>query len=229
MRLNKLLSVTSLVLAAFYGQVAFGLTVNGDIEADPSGTTYVGDDGVLSSPGGTTWNSIPNAVDTPNLLDEFGNVTGIGVTWLDPNWGPATDPFATNDLQDSGSWGYGFDITGLQAGATYDLAIYAMINAGGNVTDASGSTGFNFWTGGGAGGGDPTYNMPGDESYDYALYTGLVPFDMGGGVFGIRLENFDGAVSGFQLVVPQVPVPAAVWLFGSGLIGLIGIARRKKA
>lgn len=26
-----------------------------------------------------------------------------------------------------------------------------------------------------------------------------------------------------------VPVPAAVWLFGSGLIGLIGIARRKRA
>ncbi|MGB5398541.1 MAG: VPLPA-CTERM sorting domain-containing protein [Gammaproteobacteria bacterium] len=25
-----------------------------------------------------------------------------------------------------------------------------------------------------------------------------------------------------------MPVPAAVWLFGSGLIGLIGIARRKK-
>ena len=26
-----------------------------------------------------------------------------------------------------------------------------------------------------------------------------------------------------------VPIPAAIWLFGSGLIGLIGIARRKKA
>ena len=25
-----------------------------------------------------------------------------------------------------------------------------------------------------------------------------------------------------------VPIPVAVWLFGSGLIGLIGIARRKK-
>jgi hypothetical protein len=24
-----------------------------------------------------------------------------------------------------------------------------------------------------------------------------------------------------------VPVPAAVWLFGSGLLGLIGVARRK--
>ena len=31
------------------------------------------------------------------------------------------------------------------------------------------------------------------------------------------------------LIVNPVPVPAAVWLFGSGLLGLVGIARRKKA
>ena len=29
--------------------------------------------------------------------------------------------------------------------------------------------------------------------------------------------------------ISPIPVPAAVWLFGSGLVGLIGIARRKKA
>mgnify|MGYP001817467390 FL=1 len=29
--------------------------------------------------------------------------------------------------------------------------------------------------------------------------------------------------------VNPIPVPAAVWLFGSGLLGLVGIARRKKA
>jgi len=29
--------------------------------------------------------------------------------------------------------------------------------------------------------------------------------------------------------VNVIPIPAAVWLFGSGLIGLIGIARRKKS
>lgn len=32
----------------------------------------------------------------------------------------------------------------------------------------------------------------------------------------------------FRTGVSAVPVPAAVWLFGSGLLGLIGIARRKK-
>ena len=29
--------------------------------------------------------------------------------------------------------------------------------------------------------------------------------------------------------VSSVPVPAAVWLFGSALLGLAGVARRKKA
>ena len=36
--------------------------------------------------------------------------------------------------------------------------------------------------------------------------------------------------SGNSMIVTNVvPIPAAVWLFGSGLIGLIGIARRKKS
>jgi hypothetical protein len=34
--------------------------------------------------------------------------------------------------------------------------------------------------------------------------------------------------SGTVSIAPSVPVPPAVWLFGSGLIGLVGIARRKK-
>jgi hypothetical protein len=42
------------------------------------------------------------------------------------------------------------------------------------------------------------------------------------------LDNplFDGL--GVLDTVAVVPIPAAVWLFGSGLLGLIGIARRKK-
>jgi hypothetical protein len=32
-----------------------------------------------------------------------------------------------------------------------------------------------------------------------------------------------------QLSLTEVPIPAALWLFGSGLLGLIGFSRRKKA
>lgn len=35
-------------------------------------------------------------------------------------------------------------------------------------------------------------------------------------------------IDNLTIATSPVPVPAAVWLFGSGLIGIIGIARRKK-
>ena len=32
-----------------------------------------------------------------------------------------------------------------------------------------------------------------------------------------------------SITIETIPIPAAVWLFGSGLLGLVGIAKRKKA
>ena len=51
-------------------------------------------------------------------------------------------------------------------------------------------------------------------------------FETGGAAtIGDPLDLSAGAFSGTLSIVP---VPAAVWLFGSGLIGLVAIARRKK-
>ncbi len=53
-------------------------------------------------------------------------------------------------------------------------------------------------------------------------YQAIVPSGgFAGFGYGLHLEGTVAAVS-------AVPVPAAVWLFGSGLLGLAGVARRKK-
>ena len=53
------------------------------------------------------------------------------------------------------------------------------------------------------------------------------PFEMGGLAF-IGDPSTIGTDPGISGSIGIVPVPAAVWLFGSGLLGLVGIARRKK-
>lgn len=50
------------------------------------------------------------------------------------------------------------------------------------------------------------------------------PMAAGGPLAGDNV-NFNGNVSAVQVLVP---VPAAVWLFGSGLIGLLGAVKRRK-
>jgi hypothetical protein len=56
-----------------------------------------------------------------------------------------------------------------------------------------------------------------------ALYNGLLnaPAKMPASVSSHTLPGSIGTA--------VVPVPAAVWLFGSGLLGLVGMAKRKKA
>jgi hypothetical protein len=51
-----------------------------------------------------------------------------------------------------------------------------------------------------------------------------------GGIDGGWVDDFIGPNTTSELVqVSAVPIPPAVWLFGSGLLGLVGMARRKKA
>lgn len=60
------------------------------------------------------------------------------------------------------------------------------------------------------------------------LYTGPVSSTIGIHM-NFSLSAGDSATFNTQFEVNPVPVPAAVWLFGSGLLGLLGLARRKAA
>ena len=79
------------------------------------------------------------------------------------------------------------------------------------------------------GGTTEIFSGQGPDTKNTVLLTNLgvptnTPFDF----FGFSIESANGNVVSTDIINTQaVPVPAAVWLFGSGLLGLVGIARRK--
>jgi hypothetical protein len=97
-------------------------------------------------------------------------------------------------------------------------------------------------TGGGVGPGSGILAVIANPSASWQTFTAssVAGPDTSGGVtlqLNVTCGADPGCFSEFQIdnvtisadLPSAVPVPAAVWLFGSGLVGLIGIARRKKA
>lgn len=114
-----------------------------------------------------------------------------------------------------------------------------LYGEGTHTIDASnaqdGSNMFSFTVGAGQVGGHILFNWGATTDIDVVNV-----WDVAGGVYTstdvdgdgiLGLGMVDGAFPGFNanFNVATVPVPAAVWLFGSGLVGLAGVARRRKA
>ena len=67
-----------------------------------------------------------------------------------------------------------------------------------------------------------------DINYDFESDLIFTSGSLQGGFTGGRIEGvISGDILQAKLGEVVVPVPAAVWLFGSGLLGLVGVARRK--
>jgi hypothetical protein len=67
---------------------------------------------------------------------------------------------------------------------------------------------------------------------DEALYVDTLIFSDSLGQLNLNGLNiyYNNLVGNTSQIINQVvPIPAAAWLFGSGLLGLVGIAGRKKA
>jgi hypothetical protein len=207
---------------------ALAAVINVDFAASGGDATHSGSDGVLSG-GGTVWNGVLFNTTVMNVANEGGTTTPIDVV-MNPFFSSFTDVSSTNDLQDSGTVGGGFDVADLIAGNSYDLAVYGGAFLSFGVTDASGTTGGLCTVA-------PTYVLPGTAGSDYCTFSGLMPFDLGGGVMGIRVLGLDGLVTGFQIegtfetVAPSVPAlgPLGVLFLALSLCGVSvpeSVARR---
>jgi hypothetical protein len=64
----------------------------------------------------------------------------------------------------------------------------------------------------------------GYELTDFATNKVLILFDDGGG-------GRDGDYDDFGVIVTSTPIPGAAWLFGTGLLALLGVgySRRRRA
>ncbi|MEZ5303555.1 MAG: hypothetical protein R3F11_23375 [Verrucomicrobiales bacterium] len=175
--------------------LAVPVAVNIDINRLSSNATYEGDDGALSAEGGTFWNAVPALVQSQNgienLKDEAGRVTAV--RYSVPRYAAGSQS-GGNALFDSGlGWCCDLDapisrVSGLVAGRTYDLCVYAPLNGTADltVTHAGGQiarevTGFSTAFA-------PSFVMPGTEGTDYHLFTGIQPYDTGGGNYGFDVS-----------------------------------------
>ena len=174
-------------------------------------------------------------LDTPDIFSSF----------IDVNYVAATDAFTASGfamtLDDDGSVppediaGGSFDLsasindTGLLASGT--LAIGGTVAALGfnSGTLLTGNlTAFGFP----GGGGDPLeflFSVTGGDAaglYGGVGSTGGVLLTGGTGFTGDFTADFRGAGTAVADVAP-IPLPAAAWLFGTGLLGLIGLGRKR--
>ena len=156
---------------------------------------------------GSTNSTVVGTVDTTAGTGTFtsGATPFFGHAWT----GTVTAGFETAG---AGSWNYTMG-TGASATGTYNFTLAAGQVAMGILFDWNTSSGI------------PVLNiMNADGSGVDIDGDGTLGTTMAAGPFAGSPVGFAG-----QAQVSAVPVPAAVWLFGSGLMGLVGVARRRKA
>jgi len=98
------------------------------------------------------------------------------------------------------------------------------INVGTETFNAANDTGFS--TGSGP---NITLANLALTDFDFLANTGINGAAADFSSYFAEFDDFDGLYGEWRtnIEITAVPVPAAVWLFGSGLIGLVGVARRK--
>ena len=172
-----------------------------------------------------TWNTISSLGVTSGLVDLGGSSTSVSISLTGTDFGnspgPGVDQALLGDMLYSSGGFWEVSLSNLDNG-TYDIFYYApfhTMNTGvmdiNGVSVASLEGSINTLSQG----------VSWDLLSSVAITDGTL--NLGSGVnFGTPWNG----IAGIQIVEPgAVPVPAAVWLFGTALVGLIGFNKRRKA
>lgn len=193
---------------------AVNVAVNGDLET-----------GDLT--GWTTFDNNGTIIVTSAQNNTPGGTYSLNLNASVPEGGPPSFPLAKNA-------NVGIGTVAANSPVTISFDLFGSLAGAGGVVFAEF---FSELDGGGVSkteilGGGPIFPTGTWTPYTFTTSTGP---DVGGGVT-LQLKADCGANPGctvdayfdnIVIDVTAVPVPAAVWLFGSGLIGLVGVARRK--
>ena len=112
--------------------------------------------------------------------------------------------------------------------AVYGVSADGSVAVGGDQWSSSSGTAF-IWdsTNGTRPLQDYLQNTLGLDLSGWTLYAALGISDDGTKIVGVGINQL-GIQEAWYADISSVPLPPAIWLFGTGLLGVIGIARRKK-
>lgn len=198
--------------------------------------------GGQDTPGNTLTGLFFDVVGIPTLTTVSATVAGgssivqagtcnpgscAGVTDVSGEWGfSQTQDFAFDGGPNAG---YGIASPGyLTTGLPMNIGNFNNGAAGVNLDDPNSLDGINFGIISGAG----TYNPNGGLAGEPLVQDTMV-FVLSG-ASGLTMDDFTNVSFQYgtnfgEPNIPAIPVPAAVWLFGSGLLGLVGVSRRKRS
>jgi hypothetical protein len=157
------------------------------------------------------------------------NSTMLGFSWVSSTDGGTFLHGIGGDI--SGSWNEGATqtITGLVIGQQYELS-FEQTSGLSSIT--TGSTGYWDVSFGAEAQNAPTLsakNMNSWQAVSLLFTSSATSLDLSFVARSVDLSRVDLGLDGVTLTSTAVPIPTAVWLFGSGLVGLIGISRRKES
>jgi hypothetical protein len=219
-----------------------------NIDFGPSSSTTYEGQGILGGTTDTTWNAVDfGGASNLTLADDTTGSVNVTTTFDNSysNLGAASNP-RTNTLLADRLWidapnnasAQTITFTGLTANSTYNLVLYNGFYAQTYSANGQSATTDPFAASSANNDIDDIFPEEGwTTGIEYATLSSVMsdgsgnlvitvtPLD-GDNDFSTDLNDIWATVAGVQ--IQSVPIPAAFYLFATGLAGLAGIARRKK-